>query len=52
MGKNKEYCKHLEGQRRALAEHFEKIAQEQAKLYTVQDQELIGHWGKTVANCR
>ncbi|PZV07637.1 MAG: hypothetical protein DCF32_06755 [Leptolyngbya sp.] len=52
MSKNKEYRKQLEGHRRALAEHLDKIAQEQAKPSTLQDQGLIGHWEKTVANCR
>jgi hypothetical protein len=42
----------LEGQHRALAEHLEKIAQERAKSLPEQDQGLIIHWEKTVANCR
>ncbi|MFM6171550.1 MAG: hypothetical protein ACKPB4_05340 [Sphaerospermopsis kisseleviana] len=52
MGKNKEYRKQLEGHRRALAEHLEKIANEQNKPSAMQDQGLISHWEKTVANCR
>jgi hypothetical protein len=52
VGKNKEYRKQLEGQRRAVAEHLNKIAKEQEKPISLQDQELIGHWEKTVANCQ
>lgn len=52
MGKNKEYRKQLEGHRRALAEHLDKITKEQEKPFALQDQGLIGHWEKTVANCR
>lgn len=52
MTKNKDYRKQLEGQRRALAEHLEKIEIEQRKPFDEQDQGLIIHWEKTVANCR
>jgi len=52
VGKNKQCRKQLEGQRRALAEHLNKIAKEQKKPIALQDQGLIGHWEKTVANCR
>lgn len=52
MGKNKLYRKQLEGHQQALLEHLEKIAQEQAKPEEQQDQGLIAHWEKTVANCR
>lgn len=52
MGKNKLYKKQLEGHKQALLEHLEKIAQEQAKPTEQQDQGLIAHWEKTVANCR
>ncbi|MFM2432203.1 MAG: hypothetical protein RLZZ511_3417 [Cyanobacteriota bacterium] len=52
MTRNKEYRKQLEGQYRALAEHLEKIDQERAKLPIEQDQGLLIHWEKTVANCR
>lgn len=52
MGKNKEYRKQLEGHKRALVEHLEKISVEQEKPLELQDQGLIGHWEKTVANCR
>jgi uncharacterized membrane protein YccC len=52
MTKNKEYRKQLEGQYRALAEHLEKIDRERAKQPEEQDQGLIIHWEKTVANCR
>lgn len=52
MTKNKDYRRQLEGQRLALAEHLEKIANEQKKLLEEQDQGLIAHWEKTVANCR
>ncbi|NCJ06231.1 hypothetical protein GS597_06805 [Synechococcales cyanobacterium C] len=52
MGKNKVYRKQLEGQRQALAEHLTKIAEEQEKTADLQDQGLIAHWEKTVANCR
>jgi hypothetical protein len=52
VGKNREYRKQLEGHRRALAEHLAKIAAEQTKPLPQQDQGLIGHWEKTVANCR
>jgi len=33
-------------------EHLDKIAEEQAKPFDQQDQGLIAHWEKTVANCR
>ena len=52
MTKNKDYRKQLEGQQRALAEHLDKIAAEQKKAFDEQDQGLIIHWEKTVANCR
>ncbi|WNZ47031.1 hypothetical protein Q2T42_04175 [Leptolyngbya boryana CZ1] len=52
MTKNKDYRKQLEGQCRALAEHLEKIEIEQRKPFDEQDQGLIIHWEKTVANCR
>jgi uncharacterized membrane protein YccC len=52
MTKNKDDRKKLEGQRRALAEHLEKIANELKKPQEAQDQGLIAHWEKTVANCR
>ncbi|MBW4526885.1 MAG: hypothetical protein KME18_17130 [Phormidium tanganyikae FI6-MK23] len=52
MTKNKDYRKQLEGQRRALAEHLEKIETEQKKPLDAQDQGLIIHWEKTVTNCR
>jgi len=52
MTKNKDYRKQLEGQQRALTEHLEKIANEQKKPSDEQDQGLIAHWEKTVANCR
>ena len=52
MTKNKDYRKQLEGQQRALAEHLEKIANEQKKPLDEQDQGLIAHWEKTAANCR
>jgi uncharacterized membrane protein YccC len=52
MTKNKDYRKQLEGQYRALAEHLEKIAEEQRRSQEEQDLGLIAHWEKTVANCR
>ena len=52
MTKNGDYRKQLEGQYRALADHMEKIDQERSKTDTEQDQGLIIHWEKTVANCR
>jgi uncharacterized membrane protein YccC len=52
MGKNKENRKKLEGQYKALEEHLDKIAQEKLKPIEIQDQGLIAHWEKTVANCR
>ena len=52
MGKNKENRKKLEGQYKALEEHLEKIAREKLKPIDGQDQGLIAHWEKTVANCR
>lgn len=52
MGKNKETRKKLEGQYKALEEHLEKIAKEKLKPIESQDQGLIAHWEKTVANCR
>jgi uncharacterized membrane protein YccC len=52
MTKNKDYRKQLEGQYRALAEHLDKIDQEREKTLPEQDQGLIIHWEKTVANCR
>ena len=51
MGKNKENRKKLAGQHKALEEHLEKIAQERLKPIESQDQGLIAHWEKTVANC-
>jgi len=38
--------KQLEGQRRALAEHLEKIANELQKPVEEQDQGLIAYWEK------
>ncbi|CCI17807.1 MAG: hypothetical protein IM550_25195 [Microcystis sp. M54BS1] len=52
MGRNKENRKKLEGQYKALEEHLDKIAQEKLKPIEIQDQGLIAHWEKTVANCR
>lgn len=52
MTKNKDYRKQLEGQRRALQEHLEKLSQERDKPTEEQDQGLILHWEKTVLNCR
>ena len=52
MTKNKDYRKQLEGQYRALADHMEKIDREQRKTDPEQDQGLIIHWEKTIANCR
>ena len=52
MGRNKLYRKQLKGHQEALVEHLDKIAQEQAKPFDQQDQGLIAHWEKTVANCR
>ncbi len=52
MGRNKLYHKQLEGQKQALAEHLDKIAKERKKSSAQQDQGLIIHWEKTVANCR
>lgn len=52
MGKNKENRKKLEGQYKALEEHLDKIVQEKLKPKEIQDQGLIAHWEKTVANCR
>ena len=52
MTKNKDYRKQLEGQYRALADHMEKIDQERSKTDPEQDQGLIIHWEKTIANCR
>ena len=52
MGKNKENRKKLEGQYKALEEHLEKIDLEKLKPIDSQDQGLIAHWEKTVANCR
>lgn len=52
MTKNKDYRRQLEGQYHALAEHLEKISQERAKTDSEQDQGLLIHWEKTVANCR
>jgi mRNA-degrading endonuclease RelE of RelBE toxin-antitoxin system len=47
-----QYRKQLDGQRRALAEHLEKLASERKKPLDDQDQGLILHWEKTVINCR
>ena len=52
MDKNKENRKKLEGQHKALQEHLEKIGCEKLKPVESQDQGLIAHWEKTVANCR
>ncbi len=52
MTKNKDYRKQLKGQYRALAEHLDKIDRERAKTMPEQDQGLIIHWEKTVANRR
>jgi hypothetical protein len=52
MTKNKDNRKKLEGQYQALAEHLNKIAEEQKKPIKFQDQGLIAYWEKTVANCR
>jgi hypothetical protein len=52
MGKNKESRKKLVGQHQALEEHLEKLAKEKSKPIESQDQGLIAHWEKTVANCR
>lgn len=52
LGKNKLYRKQLEGHQKALHEHIEKIALESQKPMAQQDQGLIAHWEKTVANCR
>ncbi len=52
MTKNKDYRKQLEGQRRALEEHLDKLANERSKSIAEQDQGLIRHWEKTVLNCR
>jgi uncharacterized membrane protein YccC len=52
MGKNKESRKKLAGQHQALEEHLEKLAKEKSKPIENQDQGLIAHWEKTVANCR
>ena len=52
MGKNKEYRKQLKGHRQALIEHLNKIEEERKKPSALQDQGLIAHWEKTVANCR
>jgi len=52
MTDNRKYRKQLEGQRRALAEHLEKIANELQKPVEEQDLGLIVYWEKTVANCR
>lgn len=52
MTANKNYRKQLEGQRRALNEHLGKIANELEKPTEEQDQGLIAHWERTVANCR
>jgi hypothetical protein len=52
MTRNKDYRKQLQGHYRALAEHLEKIENEQKKPPSEQDQGLIIHWEKTVANCR
>jgi hypothetical protein len=51
MGKNKESRKKLAGQYQALEEQ-EKLAKEKLKPIESQDQGLIAHWEKTVANCR
>lgn len=37
MGKNKEYRKQLEGHRRALVEHLEKMEKERQKPLDLQD---------------
>jgi len=52
LGRNKLYRKQLAGHQQALMEHLDKIAEEQAKPFDQQDQGLIAHWEKTVANCR
>ncbi len=52
MTDNKKYRKQLESQKRALAEHLEKIAIEQEQPIEQQDQGLIAYWEKTVTNCR
>ncbi|HAC65809.1 MAG TPA: hypothetical protein DCF68_20330 [Cyanothece sp. UBA12306] len=52
MGRNKENRKKLQVQYNALQEHLEKIAKEKLKPIESQDQGLIAHWEKTVANCR
>lgn len=52
MTKNKEYRKQLEGHHRSLAEHLEKVSVERQKPLEAQDQGLLIHWEKTIANCR
>jgi uncharacterized membrane protein YccC len=52
LGKNKLYRKQLEGHQKALEEHLAKIAREREKPVDQQDEGLIAHWEKTVANCR
>lgn len=52
MGKNKELRKKIEGQRKALEEHLEKIATEKLKPLEGQDRGLIAYWERTVENCR
>jgi predicted methyltransferase len=52
VGKNKAYRKQLEGHQKALLEHLNKITKEREKPVEFQDQGLIAHWEKTVANCQ
>ena len=52
MTKNKNYRKQLEGQYRALKDHLQKLTEERSKPTEAQDQGLLIHWEKTVANCR
>jgi ubiquinone biosynthesis protein UbiJ len=50
MGKNTRYRRHLEGQKRALAEHLAKIEAERAKPNP--DMHLIADWEKTIRNIK
>ena len=52
MTDNKKYRIQLEGQRKALEEHLQKLEKEREKPIENQDLGLIAHWEKTVANCR
>jgi poly-D-alanine transfer protein DltD len=52
MTKNKNYRKQLNSRYEAIEEHLQKIQKELRKSPEFQDLGLIGHWEKTILNCR